>query len=236
MKSSLKNMVLVLFSICLVASAAVAYVNKITTEPIEQAKQQKVVAALKAVLPEFDQTSEATTVDGFEGVYYSATMGGEIVGYAFESTSPNGFNGNVKLMVGFTADGTIVNIEVLEQAETPGLGTNMTVVDNPLLLSFKGKQAASVNMIVKKDGGDVDALTAATISSRAYADAVARAYNAFKSVTTGEINAYTSATQLKQQEGEAKCDGTACGGCTKEEAKECGNGPHGKCGENCKHK
>ena len=139
----------------------------------------------------------------------------------------------MKLMVGFTADGTIVNIEVLEQAETPGLGTNMTVIDNPLLLSFKGKQAAEMNMTVKKDGGDVDALTAATISSRAYADAVARAYAAFKSVTTGVVEAYTSATQLKAQAEEGAT--TACGGCTKEEAKECGDGPHGKCHGNCKH-
>lgn len=233
MKSSLKNMVLVLFVICAVASAAVAYVSQITAEPIEQAKQQKVVAALKAVLPEFDNTPVAATVEGFEGAYYEAKLGDQTVGYAFESTSPNGFNGNVKLMVGFTVDGTIVNIEVLEQAETPGLGTNMTVIDNPLLLSFKGKQAAEMNMIVKKDGGDVDALTAATISSRAYADAVARAYAAFKSVTTGVVEAYTSATQLKAQAEEGAT--TACGGCTKEEAKECGEGPHGKCHGNCKH-
>ena len=131
-----------------------------------------------------------------------------------------------------------MNIEVLEQAETPGLGTNMTVADNALLLSFRGKQAADVNMTVKKDGGDVDALTAATISSRAYADAVARAYAAFKSVTTGEVTAYTSATQLKAQAESAAtaAEAPACGGCTQEEAKECGEGPHGNCGANCKHK
>ncbi|MBQ2797103.1 MAG: RnfABCDGE type electron transport complex subunit G [Tidjanibacter sp.] len=238
MKSSLKNMVLVLFVICLVASGAVALVNNVTAEPIAKAQAQKVVAALKAVLPEFDNTPEAATVEGFEGVYYEAKSGDQTVGYAFESTSPNGFNGNVKLMVGFAVDGTIVNIEVLEQAETPGLGTNMTVADNVLLLSFRGKQAADVNMTVKKDGGDVDALTAATISSRAYTDAVARAYAAFKSVTTGEVNAYTSATQLKAQAESAAvaAEVPACGGCTKEEAQECGEGPHGNCGANCKHK
>jgi electron transport complex protein RnfG len=160
-------------------------------------------------------------------------MGSEVVGYAVESTSPNGFNGNVKLMVGFDAEGTIVNIDVLEQAETPGLGSLMAEPDNNLLRSFKGKRASDVKMTVRKDGGDVDALTAATISSRAYADAVARAYAAFKSVTTGVVEAYTSATQLKAQAEEGAT--TACGGCTKEEAKECGDGPHGKCHGNCKH-
>lgn len=235
MKSSLKNMVLVLFTICLVASAAVALVNKVTAEPIAQAAQQKVVAALKAVLPEFDNTPVAVEAEGC--AVYEAKKGEETVGYAIEAVSPNGFNGNVKLMVGFAADGTIVNIEVLEQAETPGLGTNMEVADNPLILSFRGKQAADINMTVKKDGGDVDALTAATISSRAYVDAVARAYAAFKNVTTGEVNAYTSATKLKEQaEGaDAAKEAPACGGCTKEEAKECGDGPHGNCHGNCKH-
>lgn len=236
MKSSLKNMVLVLFTICLVASAAVAFVNKVTTAPIEAAKQQKVVAALKAVLPEFDNTPAAVQVE--ENFVYEAKLGEQTVGYAIESVSPNGFNGNVKLMVGFAADGTIVNIEVLEQAETPGLGTNMTVVDNPLLLSFKGKKAADVNMTVKKDGGDVDALTAATISSRAYADAVARAYAAFQTVTTGEVTAYTSATQLQkqmEQEAAGEVADQKCADCTEEQATECAGGPHGHCHGNCKH-
>lgn len=174
MKSSLKNMVFVLLGICLVTSAAVAFVHKVTEEPIEKAKQQKVAAALKAVLPAFDNTPEA--VDGV----YKAMMDGEVVGYAVESTSPNGFNGNVRLMVGFDAEGTIVNIDVLEQAETPGLGSLMAEPDNNLLRSFKGKRASDVKMTVRKDGGDVDALTAATISSRAYAEAVALAYEAFK--------------------------------------------------------
>lgn len=174
MKSSLKNMVLVLLGICLVTSAAVALVYDVTKEPIEKAKQQKTVDALKAVLPTFDNQPQA------EGGVYKATLGGQTVGYAVESTSPNGFNGNVKLMVGFDTEGTIVNIAVLEQAETPGLGSNMAEEDNVLLTSFKGKKASELKMTVKKDGGDVDALTAATISSRAYAEAVALAYEAFK--------------------------------------------------------
>ena len=68
-------------------------------------------------------------------------------------------------------------------AETPGLGANMTNEDNVLLTSFKDKEAGKINMKVKKDGGDIDALTASTISSRAYANAVNRAYQAFLKVS-----------------------------------------------------
>lgn len=205
MKSSLKNMVFVLLGICLVTSATVAIVHKVTEDPIEKAKQQKTAAALKAVLPAFDNKPEA--VDGV----YKATLGDKVVGYAVESTSPNGFNGNVKLMVGFDAEGTIVNIDVLEQAETPGLGSNMAEEDNVLLTSFKGKKASELKMTVKKDGGDVDALTAATISSRAYAEAVALAYEAFKKAKEADkpkvVIDYTALVPEYNQMFDGKVDG-----------------------------
>lgn len=178
MKSSLRNMVLMLFVIALVCSAAVAVVYDVTKEPIKRAQEQKVVDALRMVLPAFESVEE---MEEREGVYV-ATKGDEVVGYAIEGTSPNGFNGNVSLMVGYTAEGTIYNIEVLAQAETPGLGANMESEDNVLIGSFKGKKAEEMTMTVRKDGGDVDALTAATISSRAYAEAVALTYEVFKGV------------------------------------------------------
>ena len=177
MKSSLKNMVLMLFAISLVCSAAVVAVSNVTKDPIQRAQEQKVVDALKKVLPEFDNSPEKEARGNC--FVYEATLGEEVVGYAIETTSANGFNGNVSLMVGMLMDGTIYNIEVLAQAETPGLGANMSAEGNPLLASFKGKKALDMTMTVKKDGGDVDALTAATISSRAYAEAVAFAYAVF---------------------------------------------------------
>ena len=178
MKSSLRNMVLMLFVIALVCSAAVAVVYDVTKEPIKRAQEQKVVDALRKVLPAFESVEE---MEEREGVYV-ATKGDEVVGYAIEGTSPNGFNGNVSLMVGYTAEGVIYNVEVLAQAETPGLGANMESEGNALIVSFKGKKAEDMNMTVVKDGGDVDALTAATISSRAYAEAVALTYEVFKGV------------------------------------------------------
>lgn len=178
MKSTLKNMVLMLFVIALVCSGAVAVVYSLTKEPIALAQQNKAVEALRKALPEFDAIADTVEMDVC--TIYPVVKGGSKVGYAVKTLSPNGFNGNVELMVGFTADGTIHNIEVLSQAETPGLGANMSSEGNALQASFVGKKAAEMNMAVRKDGGDVDALTAATISSRAYSEAVQFAYEALK--------------------------------------------------------
>lgn len=191
MESTLKNMVAVLFGITLVASAGVGVVNMITVEPIAQSKQAATTAALTEVLPPFDETtSEELTIDEMPITVYTATKGSVVAGYAVQSMSKLGFGGAVRMMVGFDPDGRVVNINVLEQTETPGLGTKMCDEGNPLLGSVKGqrledKQLVDGKLAVRKDGGDVDALTAATISSRAYVDAVNRAWMAYKSVATG---------------------------------------------------
>jgi electron transport complex protein RnfG len=106
---------------------------------------------------------------------YPAKNGDEIVGYAVNTYTKKGFSGNISLMAGFNPDGTIINIAVLEQKETPGLGTKMT--EPGFKDQFNGKNPADFALKVKKDGGSVDAITAATISSRAFCDAVQRAYN-----------------------------------------------------------
>ena len=186
MKSTLINMVAVLFSITLIASAGVGAVNMITVEPIAAAKAAATEAALGVVLPAFDKTeSEELTIDEMPIVVYTATNAGETVGYAVETMTKSGFSGVVKLMVGFLPDGTINNVNVLQQAETPGLGTKMCDEGNPLLAGVKGKEGTAT-FRVKKEGGEVDALTAATISSRAYLDAVNRACVAMMNVTGQE--------------------------------------------------
>ena len=208
MKSSLKNMVLVLFTITLIASAGVGAVNMITEEPIAAAKAKAVQDAFKQVLPAFDTTEDAEqTIDGLTIKTYKALAAGETVGYAVETATKEGFGGMVRLMVGFDAEGRILNINVLEQSETPGLGTKMCDEDNPLITSFKGKKPAEMTLKVRKDGGDVDALTAATISSRAYTDAVARAYKAFTKADGGQTDAGTAATGEPQQTKEGGNDG-----------------------------
>ena len=196
-------MVLVLFCITLISSACVGLVNMITVEPIRAAKEAAVKEALAQVLPEFDATEKSEhTADELPIVAYKATKDGEVVGYAIESQTKSGFSGLVRLMVGFDTKGVILNVNVLEQAETPGLGAKMTEEGNPLLASIQGKEAPNTRLTVKKDGGDVDALTAATISSRAYAEAVARAYAVFKVVAgwESEIHATTGATKTEKEE------------------------------------
>ena len=200
MESSLKNMVVVLFTITLISSAAVGGVYMITKEPIEQAKVAAVNDALNQVLPEYEATTSQTIeVNSLPIVAHTATVADKAVGYAVESISKNGFGGTVRLMVGFDTAGKIININVLEQKETPGLGTKMTDEGNVLLASFKDKNASEINMTVKKDGGDVDALTAATISSRAYTEAVAVAYEAFKVACGWQSEAGDVATGASQQ-------------------------------------
>lgn len=138
MKSTLVNMTAVLFGITLVASAGVGAVNMITAEPIAQAEQAAKVEALKVVLPPFDQTvPEALTIDDMPITVYTATKGGQVAGYAVESMTKNGFGGAISMMVGFTPDGEVVNVNVLRQAETPGLGTKMADKENVLLGSIQ---------------------------------------------------------------------------------------------------
>jgi len=187
MKSTLFNMTAVLFGITLVASAALGVVNMITAGPIAQAEQAAKVAALEQVLPAFDHTaSETLTIDEMPVTVYTATEGAETVGYAVESMTKSGFGGEIRMMVGFAPDGAIVNVNVLRQSETPGLGTKMADEGNVLLRSVQGKNPEQMKLVggklaVRKDGGDVDALTAATISSRAYVDAINRAWMAYRS-------------------------------------------------------
>ena len=187
MKSTLFNMVAVLFTITLIASAGVGAVNMITEDAIAEANRQATVAAVANVLPAFEKSEMSTmTIDEMPINIYTAVDGsGAVVGYAVETMTMSGFSGKVRMMVGFDAEGTILNVNVLEQSETPGLGSKMCDEGNVLLASVQGKNPANLKLKVKKDGGDIDALTAATISSRAYADAVARAYEAFKVASGG---------------------------------------------------
>lgn len=207
MKSTLRNMVFVLLAITLAASTAVGIVYRVTTDPIAAAEQRKKVAALSRVLPPFDnnpsqQVSEVES-DGLPVWIYTATRAGEPVGYAVQTVTQRGYGGEIRMMVGFDAAGKVVGIEVLQHNETPGLGSKMTEEDNPLVTSFRGKNPGSMQLSVRKDGGEVDALTASTISSRAYIDAVARAYNALAPLLgSPSTDAATGATTAAREGGE----------------------------------
>ncbi|MCX6328159.1 MAG: RnfABCDGE type electron transport complex subunit G [Bacteroidia bacterium] len=179
-ESTFKNMVLSLTLISLGASACLGFVYELTKEPIALSVLNKKLDAIRQVVPEFtnnpnEEMYRLPTGEGDSLDIYPAKKDGQIVGYAVSTYSKTAFSGNISLMAGFKPDGTILNIKVLEQKETPGLGTKMT--EHGFKDQFNNKNPAQFHLKVKKDGGQVDAITAATISSRAFCDAVQRAYN-----------------------------------------------------------
>jgi len=185
LESNFKNMVLVLSSITLFAALALSSVYTMTKEPIAQSKTAKQQNAIKNVLPPFDHYDQKPIEinDGVEvlKVFKAYDKNNGFVGAAVESSSNNGFSGKISIMIGFDKAGVIVNYSVLEQKETPGLGAKMINWFNTDYKhqSIIGKNPATANLSVTKDGGEVDAITAATISSRAFLFAVRNAYFAY---------------------------------------------------------
>lgn len=194
-KSNLKNMALVLTLVCLVCSALLAGAYAITKAPIAAAAQAKTEKSLALVLPAFDTVEEGTVnVDGTDVHYYKALSGGETAGYAIESNTI-GFGGPLSLIVGVTPDGVIYNASVLSHSETPGLGAKCTS-DPKFVAQWKGFNPAEKILKLKKDNGDVDAITASTITSRAYTRAVAGALNAWKTLHGMEMDAASGASRV----------------------------------------
>ena len=190
--STLINMVVALLVIAAVSGGVLGLVYGMTKDTIAQVDQKKNEAAIQAVLPlEGEISYKADTLKyNYEGVdltfpcnlAYDAN--GTFKGAAVK-TSEGGFGGKIDMMVGFTADGTIKGTSVLSHAETPGLGANMT---GKFKDQFVDKNPASYKLTVTKDGGDVDAITAATITSRAFSKAVDKAYQAFMANKAQYIN------------------------------------------------
>ncbi|MDO9341182.1 MAG: RnfABCDGE type electron transport complex subunit G [Bacteroidales bacterium] len=179
-ESTFKNMALSLTFISFAASVCLGFVYEFTKKPIELSNLNKKLDAIKQVVPEFtnnpnEEMYRLPTGDGDSLEIYPAKKDDVIVGFAVNTYTKNGFSGNISLMAGFKPDGTIISITVLQQKETPGLGTKMT--ESQFKDQFNDKNPVQFNLKVKKDGGQVDAITAATISSRAFCDAVQRAYN-----------------------------------------------------------
>ncbi|MCL2028153.1 MAG: RnfABCDGE type electron transport complex subunit G [Bacteroidales bacterium] len=183
--STLINMVISLTLIAGVSAICLGAVYTITKGPIEEAQKAKREAAIKAVLPEFDHIEVHTqTLDGGEITLNKAYKDGEHIGTAIETFTNRGFSGLIRLMVGLLDDGTIYGVSVLEHKETPGLGDKIEPrKSNWFDRTIKGKNPLQTPLKVNKDGGDVDAITAATITTRAYCDAVNRAAQA-KTIAT----------------------------------------------------
>jgi Na+-translocating ferredoxin:NAD+ oxidoreductase subunit G len=178
-ESTFRNMVLSLTLISLCAAACLGFVYEMTKKPIEISNLNKKLNAIKQVVPEFDNNPDAEifrlpTGKGDSLDVYPAKQGGEIIAYAVNTYTNNGFSGNITIMAGFKTDGSIIDVTVLNQKETPGLGTK--IADPGFKDQFKGKNPADFTLKVKKDGGPVDAISSATISSRAFCEAIELGY------------------------------------------------------------
>lgn len=198
MKSSLKNMVLVLFTITFVSALLVGAVDMVTKDTIALTEQQTKNDAKFAVLnttadKAIVETDSLYNISGLNVVVSKVVDKADntkVVGYAVEAPSitKTGYGGRITLMVGFVesepGQATINGIEVLQMNETPGLGANMTKEGNSLEKSAVGKNPAELNYAVTKEGGSFDALTGSTISSRAYANAVETAYAGYLKATS----------------------------------------------------
>ncbi len=172
-------MFIVLTAISLVSGAALAFTYGRTKPVLEELNRRKKVQAVAEVVEGFTNvpTDDAYILGDFPGLeLYPAFDGGTDVGTAVRSFSPNGYGGPVEIMIGFDADGVITGVSVLSHTETPGLGAKMT--EPGFLSQFMGFDPGRATLAVTKDGGDIDALTAATISSRAFCEAAQRAWSA----------------------------------------------------------
>lgn len=180
-ESNFLNMVFTLFIVTALAATALGFVYELTKEPIAAAKLKAKLEAVSVVVPEFDNnpSEEMYTIPSDLGDLecYPAKMGDELVGTAISTITKMGFSGEIVIMVGLRSDGTIIQSAVLDHLETPGLGTKMT---KPKFKDqYIDKDPGKDNIKVTKDGGIIDAITASTITSRAYSDAIQRAYDAY---------------------------------------------------------
>lgn len=197
-ESSFINMVSTLLIICLVSALSLGVINMITKPAIEASKQSGQASAIASVLPEYDKLGESYMFfaegmrDSME-VFPALDSNGKEIAAAVKSYSYNGFSGYISIMVGLDVKGNVTGYSVLEHKETPGLGTKMVdwfkSSEKPSQ-SIIGKGASTTNFTVSKDGGDIDAITAATISSRAFLEAVCLACKVYD----GSLDGLSSAS------------------------------------------
>ena len=177
-------MALALTGFSVIAGGVLGWVNDVTAEPIAQANAKILSDAIAVVVPGFDNNpAEAPEMVEMEGVsykIYKATKGGEFIGAAVEASS-NAFGGALTVLVGFDPEGNIIDYSLLKHAETPGLGSKAADwFKKGGKGDITGMNPGEKPLTVSKDGGQVDAITASTITSRAFLLAVNNAYAAYK--------------------------------------------------------
>ena len=206
LESSLKNMVLVLVGVALIVGAVLAYVNHITSGPIAQKADQTLAAGIKSVMgtDELQVAAQEEVQQSIDGkqvtfvIHKCSDKGGKALGAAVESTT-GGFGGDLKVLVGFDNDGKILGYTILQTSETPGLGAKAaTWFQKDGKGSVIGKTPKDGDLHVSKDdknGNAVDAITASTITSRAFLKAINQAYAAY---AQKGADAQSGATKVKK--------------------------------------
>ncbi len=206
LESSLVNMVGVLVCVCLIMGGILAFVNHITEGPISQQAEKALSDGIKAVLVSDNLTVTANDtvkqmIDGKESVFIvhkASDAQGKELGAAVESTTL-GFGGDLKVLVGFNPKGEILGYTLLQHAETPGLGAKAdTWFQKDGKASIIGKNPANP-LVVSKDGGDVDAITASTITSRAFLKAINQAYNVYMNNGSDAQSGATKKVAIKKE-------------------------------------
>ena len=195
-QSILLKLVITLTCISVVSAAALSVVFMATKEPIAHIKMEKKRAAKILVLPGFNAETgtlieKRVAVDGLKDslTVTLAYINNELFGAAVATHTNMAFSGRFDIMVGFDKEGNILNTEVLSHQETPGLGDKIDKKKDKFPLQFVGKNPERNNLAVRKDGGEIDAITAATISSRAFSNAVNNAWKAYQiALLATEIN------------------------------------------------
>ena len=183
----------ILTLICTICTVILAAVNAVTEAPIAQTKEKNILEAAKKVLPPGSEPIKVETLIPLDNqgvrtnvVFVAKDAAGQVVAVAVQGTSKKGYGGPVILMVGIAADGTLINFDVIEQTETPGLGTKIKDESfrKRLIRRPDGtpRPIAGTQWKVTRDGGEIDAVTAATISSRAATEAVRDAIATYEAV------------------------------------------------------
>ncbi len=188
----MKDIIRLLLALTLIAAGAgliLSQVESVTREPIKEQRRLQMLKALSAVLPEFDNSPDTDTAVLENGVdkkgkpvmvtFYRARKESQLVGTAFKVVAPDGYSGNIEIMVGLNPQDSLNGIEILAHAETPGLGAKIT--ESVFKDQFKGKSLDNADWRVKKDGGQFDQITGATISPRAIVGAVKKGLEFYRS-------------------------------------------------------
>jgi len=183
------RLALVLTLITAGSGLALSLAERATREPIAEQRRQQMLQALRAVLPPFDNAPDADRIDLKLGTdrkgqplvrsFYRGRSGNEPSGVAFKAVSPEGYSGNIEVMVGIKPSGEVNAIRILTHAETPGLGSK--IEEGWFLDQFSGKSLDNADWRVKKDGGQFDQISGATISPRAAVKAVREGLELYRS-------------------------------------------------------